>query len=141
MLSENDDRVIANVGKAIFYKGINGNCTLGKDDVLSSITDIGMNMSTDGKRDWSIYKSISQNGEKLIDDYYNFVNLSVHEEEHGKGKIGRYVFEHVFAEITAINHPSFDKMTNAGKAYAAETLRFTYAEHQRGHLLKYLRNS
>ncbi len=141
VLSENDDQIIVNIAKTIFYKEINSNCTLGDVVIDTSVLDVGMRMSDDGKRNWTIYKDISQNGENLIDDYYNFVNMSVHEEEHGKGKIGAFLFEHVFAELKAIKHPSFGKMTDAGREFSAETLRYTYAESQKGYLLKILRYS
>ena len=140
VLSENDDLIIAGVGRTIFYKEINSNCTLGRIEIAEGNGDIGMTMSIDGKRDWTIYKNVKENGSKLIDDYYTFVNLSIHEEEHGRGHNKGEIFEHFMAEITSIKHSSFKNMPNYGRKYAAAVLE-GYADTQKGELVKILNGS
>ncbi len=139
VLSNSDDEIIANVGRTIFYEEINNKSNLGEITIKKSRTgDIGMRMSYDGNRDWTIYKNLNDGGEMLINDYYNFINLTIHEEEHGKGNQGR-LFEHIDAQKVAIGHKSFLKTTLNFKNYAKGVIKSTYLDGQESYLKSLLR--
>ncbi len=110
-----------NISRTIYSSVIN------KGGALNSITidyaedGTGMSMTL-GKADLTIYPNVTNKGEKLLDDYYNFSNFLYHEEQHRKGVPGDG-WSHFEIARAQTKHYSFAKMTQAGQGFIQRVMR------------------
>ncbi|MCB9169175.1 MAG: hypothetical protein H6594_02355 [Flavobacteriales bacterium] len=96
--------------------------------------DGGVGMSVvRGTSQLTIYPQLSNGGEKILNDYYNFVNLLYHEDQHIKGIPGDG-WSHFGIAAAQTRHSSFAKMSEQGKAYLKGVMRGYLNEDMEGYM-------
>ena len=116
-----EERAQINITQSIYSAVINKGERL--ESVRVRLEDEGTGMSvTKGTKRLTIYPMLTKHGEYVLDDYYNFINLLYHEEQHIRG-IPDDGWSHFEIGIKQTQHWSFKKMNEAGKAYVRDVMR------------------
>ncbi|GIV44930.1 MAG: hypothetical protein KatS3mg035_2053 [Bacteroidia bacterium] len=109
-----------NIVAQIYKKEINPE---GLDKISIDYRNDGKGMSmTLGGAHLTVFPNVTKEGEYILDDYYNMVNLLFHEEHHRKGTPDDG-WNHFSIAIAQTQHKSFSKMTEAGKKYLKSVMR------------------
>jgi RHS repeat-associated protein len=111
----------ANIARTIYGKSINKGGTL--NSVKTNPTDDGTGMSMSlGASNLTLYPNLTNGGEYVLDDYYNFSNLLYHEDQHRKGIPGDG-WSHFAIAKAQTKHWSFSKMTSSGQNFIKGIMR------------------
>jgi len=93
------------------------------ENVRVNMANDGTGMSVlRGTSKLTIYPKLTKNGEYVLDDYYNFINLLYHEEQHIRG-MSDDGWTHFEIAIMQTKHWSYKKMSEAGKGYIKGVMR------------------
>ncbi len=115
------ERAQINITQSIYSAVINKGERL--ESVRVRMEDNGTGMSVrKGTKRLTIYPRLTKYGEYVLDDYYNFINLLYHEEQHIRG-IPDDGWSHFEIGIKQTQHWSFKKMNEVGKAYVQSVMR------------------
>jgi hypothetical protein len=99
----------------------------------------GMTMTL-GEGNLTVYTNLTQDGEYVLDDYFNFINLLYHEDFHKNGTTSDG-WNHFKIAKAQTKHWSFDKMSSGGKAFLKETM-YGYIDYDiKGWLKKQMDNT
>lgn len=110
-----------NISRTIYSSVINKGGALNSISVNSADDGTGMSMTLGGS-DLTIYPNLTNDGEHVLDDYYNFSNLLYHEDQHRKGVPGDG-WSHFAIAKAQTKHWSFGKMSQAGQDFIQGTMR------------------
>jgi RHS repeat-associated protein len=109
----------SNITQNIYTTSINKGGKL--DKIKQDLSDDGTGMSMVlGKAELTLYPNAQKNGEFILDDYFNFINLLYHEDYLRKG----YGDEaHFSIAEKQTKHWSFESMSDAGKSFLKDVMR------------------